>query len=357
MNRILLAVVTGFWFPLSLFAQGILDFHPDEAVVPRLLAARKPAMYAEEKPGPASWTLLHFSDIHGCSENLERIVAFRNHYAGYIDAALHTGDSVTDEIADGNPWDRVEGAGSLMNAVGNHDIRIGQEESADQEVTYRFLLEPHVRGWGVVQPEGVGKKGDRHYAACYYYRDYPRSGIRLIVLDGMHYAEAQEEWFRECLSGALAGNLQVVVANHLPAEKGILPLESGFTERDEPLGEETGRHRLPDSAFAVADAFLDRGGVLVCWLAGHAHQDFVGPVRGHERQFQVMVDKAGWADWFMDEDRTPGTPFQDSFNLLTVNPGRGIFVIDRIGCNRDQYLRGKHLFVYDYRNREIIVNE
>ena len=356
MRRFLLTISALFWIPLLLSAQGILDFHPDNEVVPRLLSARKPVLCEDGTTGTAAWTLLHFSDIHGCAENLQRVVTFRNHYGKYIDDALHTGDSVTDEIADGNPWNEVEGAGSLMNTVGNHDARIGPDESATQEQSYRFLLEPYVKGWDVVQPEGVRRRGSRHYCACYYYKDYPSSGIRLIVLDGMHYSDAQEEWFAHCLSDALAKDLQVVAANHFPAANGLVPLVSGFTERDEPLEGET-EHRLPDSVFSVADAFLDEGGVLVCWLGGHAHQDFVGPVRGHERQFQILVDKAGWADWFMAEDRTPGTAFQDSFNLLTVNPDRGIFVIDRIGCTRDQYLRGKHLFVYDYRNREVIVNE
>ena len=356
MKRILLIFISLCWIPLMLHAQVILDFHPDNELVPRLLAARKPVMYEDGTTGKPSWTLLHFSDLHGCAENLERIVAFRNRYGAYIDDALHTGDSVTGEMADGNPWDVVEGAGVLMNTVGNHDARIGPEESASQEESYRLLMDSYVEGWGVVQPEGVRKKGSPHFTACYYYKDYPLSGIRLVVLDGMHYSKAQEAWFEDCLSDALAQGLLVVAASHFPPRKGLLPLVSGFTERNEPLEEET-EHRLSDSAFAIVDTFLDQGGTFVCWLGGHAPQDFIGPVRGHERQFQILVDKAGWPDWFMEEDRTRGTAFQDSFNLLTVNPGRGIFVIDRIGCTRDQYLRGKHLFVYDYRNREVIVNE
>ena len=356
MRRICLSLVTLFWIPLLLCAQGILDFQPEEKVVPRLLSARKPVQYEDGTVGRPSWTLIHFSDIHGCDENLDRIITFRNRYGKYIDDALHTGDCVKEEMADGNPWDRVEGASVLLNTVGNHDVRIGPEECAGQEDTYRLLLASHVDGWGVVQPEGVRKKGSRHYSACYYYKDYLAPGIRLVVLDGMHYSRAQEEWFADCLSDALAKGLLVVAANHFPPRKGLVPLVSGFTERNEALGEEAG-HRLPDSAYAVVDAFLDGGGTFVCWLGGHAHQDFVGPVRGHERQFQILVDKAGWSDWFMEEDRTPGTAFQDSFNLLTVNPGRGLLIIDRIGCTRDQFLRGKHLFVYDYRNREVIVNE
>jgi hypothetical protein len=59
----------------------------------------------------------------------------------------------------------------------------------------------------------------------------------------------------------------------------------------------------------------------------------------------------------MQEARPRGTRFQDAFNLVTVNPGRSLLVIQRIGCNRDQYLRPKTLFCYDYKNGTVLVNE
>ena len=337
------------------YAQGILGFHPADEVVPRLLSARKPVLSEDGTAAVASWTLLYCSDLHGCDENLARIVSFRNAYTEWIDDALHTGDSVADCLEDGNPWNRVEGAGGLMNTVGNHDCNLLYGKAAAEE-TYRALMAPFIDGWDVDQPAGVRDPGSPHYGACYYSKDYPASRLRLIVLDGARYSEAQDEWFAECLADAARKRLNVVAVNHFPPENGMDCIDCGFSERGEKIGPAT-LHRLPDGAYGRVDRFLDEGGRFVCWLGGHFHQDFVGHVRGHGRQFQILVDKAGKADWWMEEDRTPGTRNQDAFNLLTVNPGRGLLIIDRIGCDRDPYMRGKRLFVYDYIKREVLVTE
>ena len=114
---------------------------------------------------------------------------------------------------------------------------------------------------------------------------------------------------------------------------------------------------MSDLAFEAVDAFIGKGGMFICWLGGHTHVDYLGWVRGHERQLQIMVDKAGEGDIYMQEDRTRGTVNQDAFNLITVNPSRNLLVVDRIGCSRDQYLRSKQLFVYDYLKRKVLVNE
>ena len=63
-------------FPLFAGAQtGILDFHPADEVLPLLEAARSRPVVWGQAPGPSALTLLHFSDLHGDSENLERIAA------------------------------------------------------------------------------------------------------------------------------------------------------------------------------------------------------------------------------------------------------------------------------------------
>ena len=357
LSILLLLVVSG---PLP--AQDILGFHPPEDVVPRLLSARKPSLREDGSPVACSWTLLHCSDLHGCTENLQRIVTFLDKYHSLIDVALHTGDSVKEWVEDGNPWQEVKGAESILNTVGNHDCRKRSGETSSPEETYRLLVAPYVNTWQVVQPEGVNNPSGRHYAAGYYFKDFPVPGIRLVVLDGNRYTPEQHTWFESVLDEAREHGLQVVAVNHFSAQNGLIPIESGFSERGvaiEPKEETSGRplHRLDDRAYRLVDRFLDKGGTFICWLSGHEHQDFVGHVRDHGRQFQVTVDKSGWSDWFMEEDRTPGTPNQDSFNLLTVNVSRNLLILDRIGCVRDQYMRGKHLFVYDYRKREVLVNE
>ena len=109
-------------FPLFAGAQtGILDFHPADEVLPLLEAARSRPVVWGQAPGPSALTLLHFSDLHGDSENLERIAHFREAYRPWIEDAIHVGDGVACYWDDPNPWDQVPAARGILNVVGNHD--------------------------------------------------------------------------------------------------------------------------------------------------------------------------------------------------------------------------------------------
>lgn len=356
----------------GLSAQGIIDLNPSSEVLPRLRTARKAAVeWGAKEKAPASWTVLQFSDLHGSNENLERIVTFRNAYSDYLDAAIHMGDAVYCYFDDPYPWENVEGTEALMNIVGNHDCWKGHKlwsqsnrpYDASQADVFRRFIGPFIGKWDVKSPEGLDDEASPHYQACYYYKDYPQSGIRLIVLDCIHYSSAQHEWFQALLSEAAQNKLTVVAAQHYPPQSGVVPIDCGFTDLDLDIDAEPApqgdmqMERMPDEAYIAVDHFLDQGGQFACWLSGHTHLDYVGMVRSHERQLQIIVDKAGEVDDYMQEDRTKGTQSQDAFNLVTVNPSRGVLFIDRIGCNRDQYMRSKKLLVFDYKKRQIIASE
>lgn len=363
---------------LSAGAQtGILDFHPKEEVVPLLEAARSRAVVWGQGAAAPALTLLHFSDLHGDSENLARIAQFKEAYSAWIEDAIHVGDAVACYWDDPNPWDQVPSAHTILNVVGNHDCWKGHllwsqtplPYDATQADAYSLIMtgknsaRPFIRSWGVVQPEGFDRPSSPHYKACYYYKDYPDQTVRLIVLDCMHYGDIQHEWFQATLKQALGAGLTVIAAQHYPAQSGLDAIPGGFSERDEVLGPEPSpapdsqMERMPDRAFTAIDEFMAEGGTFACWLSGHTHLDFVGHVPGHSRQLQIIADKAGFKDDYMQEARPRGTRFQDAFNLVTVNPGRSLLVIQRIGCNRDQYLRPKTLFCYDYKNGTVLVNE
>lgn len=355
---------------------SIVVLNPDNEVVPRLLSARRNAARHDSPDALQSLTLLHFTDLHGSKDNLERIVEFYDHYDEYIDDAIHTGDGVTCYYDDVNWWDEVEGARRILNIVGNHDSWKGKKVWAEtnypydatQEDVYKSVLtgedtsRPFVKGWNVTQPQGVDDPDSPDYFACYYYKDYPQSGVRMIVLDCMHYFERQDAWFGEVLSDACAKGLQVVAVTHFPPQSGLDIFESGFSPLREkmegvPDPGDSQMERMTDAAYSSVDRFIESGGRFVCWLSGHTHSDFVGTVAGHQGQVVVIADKGGEGDGYMTEDRTPGTVNQDAFNLVTVNPSKGVFVIDRIGCRRDSHMRSKKLFVYDYINAKILVNE
>lgn len=338
---------------------GILEFNPSEKVLPTLLSARE----------GGAVTLLHFSDLHGCCENLERIVEFRKAYSDYIEDAIHTGDAVSCYIDDPNPWTKVRGAQEIINLIGNHDCWKGHKTWAETDIPYdatardaylRFI-KPFVGSWNVVQPSGVADRNSGQYCACYFYKDYPKEKLRLVALDCMHYDKVQDKWFEDTLNDALEKGYTVIGAQHYFSQTGLVSVDSGFsTGPGIAACTDTLRPQIEctrEQAFITLDRFIDRGGNFVCWLSGHDHEDYIGHVGGHERQLQVLIDKAGDKDQYMRENRSRGTVNQDSFNLVTVNPGRHMLILQRIGCTRGPSMRSKTLFCYDYLSRRILVNE
>lgn len=369
MKRIL-SILAATALATAVYAQdGILRLNPQEKVLPLLLSARADAgtPYSPSEVSPL--TLLHFSDLHGSCENLERIVSFYEAYSPYIDDAIHTGDAVSCYLDDLNPWTRVKGAGKVINVIGNHDCWKGHKTWAETDVPYdatapeaydKFIA-PYVKGWNVVQPDGVNRKSSEYFGACYFYKDYPQSRVRMIVLDCMHYDSVQDRWFSEILDDALDASLTVIVAEHYFAQTGLVSVDSGFsTQKSVPACQNPDLPQIecmPDAAFATMDRFIDKGGVFVCWLSGHDHEDYIGHIPQHERQLQILVDKAGEKDGYMHEDRTPGTVNQDSFNLVTVNPEKSLLIIQRIGCTVGPQMRSKRLFSYNYLTRTVMANE
>ena len=354
----------------TLFAQtGILDLNPEGKVLPLLLSARANGGSWDRPADVDPVTFLHFSDLHGCTANLERIVEFYGAYSKYIDDAIHTGDAVSCYIDDPNPWTKVKGAGKILNLIGNHDCWKGHKTWSETDIpydataedAYKVFISPYVASWKVVQPDGVNKKSSIYYSACYYYKDYPQSGVRLIALDPLHYDDVQDSWFASVLEDARLKGITVVAAQHYYSQTGLDSIDSGFsTQSGIAACADTERPQIEcmrEQAFLTLDRFIDNGGTFVCWLSGHDHEDYIGYVRGHERQLQILVDKAGEKDGYMHEDRTPGTVNQDSFNLVTVNPSKNLLVIQRIGCSTGPSMRSKRLFCYDYLKHDTIVNE
>ena len=349
---------------------GILDFNPPEDVIPRLLSAQKNAASWDKPEALKSLTVLHFTDLHGDPVNLARIVEFYDAYDEYIDEAIHAGDAVICYWDNPNEWNNVPGAERILNTIGNHDCWQGHKVwaetdypyDASQEDAYALIMKPFIKGWNVVQPDGVDDPSSPDWCACYYYKDYEDSGIRMIVLDCMHYFDAQKQWFDKTLAEALEKNLQVFVVQHYPAQTGVEGIACGFTPEGRDIRAEENpdvpqMECMPDAAFASVDRFMDGGGTFICWLSGHTHTDFIGHVAGHSRQLQIIADKSGEGDGYMREDRTVGTRNQDAFNLVTFNPSKGMVVLDRIGCTRGGDMRSKKLFVYNYLTGQVVTSE
>ena len=185
--------------------------------------------------------LLHFSDLHGSALHLQRIVEYMDSHD--VDDAIHTGDGVMCYYDDANVFESVPGGRRVLNAIGNHDCWKGHllwsqtdkpYDATKEEAYSRFFVGPDPRHptiaeWKVCQPEGVNDVQSPDYQACYYYKDYPCSATRLIVLDCIHYDEAQAAWFTATLFAAREAGLAVIAVTHYPAEFGMVPFDSDLT--------------------------------------------------------------------------------------------------------------------------------
>lgn len=369
MKKILIIIVVLIFSP-SIFAQtGIIELNPEQKVLPILLGARAAGGSWDKPATTEAVTFLHFSDLHGSTANLERIVEFYGAYSDYIEDPVHTGDAVSCYIDDLNPWNVVKGSGRIINIIGNHDCWKGHKTWAETDIpydataedAYKVFIAPFVSQWNVIQPKGVDKKSSKNYSACYFYKDYPKSNVRLVALDAIHYDETQDKWLENVLEDARKKGMTVIGAQHYFSETGLRSIESGFSTQTG-IAECADPNKpqiecMREQAFITVDKFIDNGGIFVCWLSGHDHEDYIGYVGKHDRQLQILVDKAGDKDGYMHEDRTPGTVNQDSFNLATVNPSKNLLIIQRIGCTVGPMMRSKKLFCYDYINHKVIVNE
>lgn len=334
----------------------ILDLNPKPEVESRLIPQTK-----NKSKDTSSLTLLHFSDLHGDTTNLARIVQFRNAYDAYIDDAIHTGDAVGNTIADANPFEKVEGAESILNVIGNHEAWVSTDipdYTATEKECYDKMFAPSIANWGVVQPSNAVTDGK-----CYYYKDYTEQEVRLIVLDSVHWhtrggvtdnAAEQKSWFVNVLSEAKEKGYMVIAAMHYPPVNGVeLVQGTGFTKYYESTDAIIGDGwYAADEIFSCVDNFINQGGKFSTWLIGHTHIDVCGFVKGHNQQFVVVIQSASRS--YTDDFLVKGTKTQDAFNIISIDASH--VKITRIGNDMDVNMQSKKTICYDYISKKKIYN-
>jgi predicted MPP superfamily phosphohydrolase len=305
--------------------------------------------------------ILHFSDIHGDQVNLSRIVAFRNKYAAYLNDTLHTGDNHYMQWSDGfDFWKNVKGTENILNCVGNHDCAVDRTKkegwwAAGKENVYHRFFEPYISNWKVKQPEQAAQKGSN-----YYYKDYAKQHIRLIVLDGMFYDADQNRWFREILDSARHASLQVVVASHFPTSLSTGNKNCIFDSFNAPhKGWETdwtGYGLLDSKVPEAVKEFMEKGGTFICYLCGHTHTDLFRTLTAYPHQLMIGAPNAGHPKFAFpfSHNRVEGTRSQDLFNILSIDPTLKYLIVARIGCNYDSMGRHQESILYNYADHEII---
>ena len=290
-------------------------------------------------------TLLHFSDIHGDSVNLARIVAFKGANSA-LDAALFTGDMVHNDWSDGIDFWAAVGAQDILVAIGNHDSRSGKTATD----CYGRYISPFVSNWGVTSQANL----------CYYYKDWSAKNVRLIVLDCMHWDGTQASWLASTLAAAKTAGYHVVVANHYAPASSPTGIKSCSFDT---LGSNDAQwDNINSAAPSAVQDFIDGGGKFVCWLCGHTHADMFRHPASYPHQLYVAVANAGMNAHTVTASgcqlyREDGGQSQDLFNLVSVNPVRNTLTIVRVGADRDTIGRHIGTVVYDYAENEIIWND
>jgi hypothetical protein len=292
--------------------------------------------------------LLHYSDIHGSVENLQRIVQFYESYKTKIDDVLNTGDSVYYESTDDFIVPMVAGASTQLLAIGNHDVKSGNTQITAAACYARYIA-PYIATWGVVQPSDAAANGK-----CYYYKDYTAAKVRLIVLDCMFWDTAQNTWLAATLADAKTQGLAVVCATHFAGGK-VTPYDIAWNT----LQYDDVSTVINADAPSTVQTFINDGGEFVCWLSGHGHFDMVGTLDDYPQQLNIAVDTANYGSpsWYSDIQRTRFTKSEDLLNAFSVDTYNKAIRLFRVGADRDSQLRHRGDLLIKYTTLQVLYSD
>ena len=297
--------------------------------------------------------LVHFSDLHGDTSALGRIMRTRK-FAVPDGDVICTGDIVANSYEQIASWWVPE----IMTAIGNHDSASYSSGSgynwtalsmADREAYY---ITPFIDSWGAIS----------HTAGTsYYYKDYADKNIRLIVLDTMLYtdngaeATAQTQWLSDTLGTALVAGYHVLIAVHSPHD-GSIPVPCSFTRRYQTVHPLYSDCNTPQIVIDTVANAINNGLHFIGYICGHTHQDGIWDAVGDRSQLMYCVTCAAvsYAPQWTDSDQWR-TPEQDAVNVLVIDTGTHLVKIIRMGgANRAEYLQTRDTLMIDYANGAII---
>lgn len=332
----------------------IISLNKDvESLVIQASKSRSQAVFKDEI---IPLTFAHFADVHNVLSAWNRIVEYVNYYSNYISFALHTGDYCggsqklyTDFYNSGIKCNKP-----IYNCVGNHDCYSGEGEWVlnKKEVAYNLLFN-NIKNWNV-------NFLNVPYSMSYY-KDFPSSNLRLIVLDDYYHINETRVWLENLLNDANKKGIHVITAQHESTNFITKPLPCNFNTIDDyvnlwiegeknrtPVYDSMGRPLYED----IIVNFINNGGKFVCNLAGHDHIDEFGYT--DKGVLNVVVANATTWDAISDIKRVENTKSQDLFNVFTVDTNLGVIKIVRVGANVDHCLRKRVAICYDYINKKII---
>lgn len=290
------------------------------------------------------FTAMHITDIHGRQDLFNRLVEFSNYYCSNMNMILHTGDYVykgQEDFVDLMSNAEINNV-LFYNVVGNHDQYVSDADrsQAGKALTYEKVITATTRDW-----QGLNVTYMSGDYSMTYYKDFPGSKIRLVVLDDYYNISEQAEWLRGVLEQARTNGYQVITAKHSKTNN-ITTRISCFNSKDT----YTGKY---DTTFEnVIKEFIDAGGVHICNLCGHEHIDEVGYTSNGILNIvaECVTDDVYWQNCKRDK----GTKTYDCFNIVSADTNQGLIKIVRVGDDNDIYMRRKQYTCIDYINKTVI---
>lgn len=309
--------------------------------VPALLqSAQKPTYGQTTVP----LSLLHFSDPHGGSTNVARMIEMANAIGSPLDDIICTGDMVNNTYADGFAWwGNIPGAEKILTCIGNHDVSDGtsyNKYGITTQEAYNTYFAPYIANWGVTH---TGTN-------TYYYKDYSSKKIRLIVLDYLlegGNATAQNTWLQSALSGAKTNGYTVVIAQHCQMSN-FQSIPSNFT-----MVYKMTSYQYPTIYQASVQSFIDDGGEFACYIAGHTHWDMLCINPDYPDQICVCVTCTAITGRDNDQIRVGGTKSQDGANIVTIDTTSKTVKLIRVGADIDSYLRPRNVLSISYADKTL----
>ena len=323
---------------------------------------------------------LFYTDLHSNVVNLDRILYLGDYLydKGMLDCIISGGDNLQQANYDYAWFNKRVGASKVDNlvAVGNHDASTHWQ--ATKALAYTNNIAPVL-----ARVDNIVVPSDSESAyRLYYYKDYGK--VRVIVLytppqnDNEFADDSQLSWLQTVLTDAKTNSKHVIIVNHHYFND--LYYNVGDNCKYSSIGDwwrsnpntftcpfsKGSRVKVVGTSFILPTEFLlavkefeDAGGVFICWLTGHGHQDNFFDVNDHETYgYQPMFNSAScstkYTAWQFVKKR--GTDSMDCFNYITVDCTQNLIKILRIGANVDVWGRNVTTLVYNYAEHCIVSN-
>ena len=356
-----------------------------------------------------NFTLLYFSDLHSVSRRLERIMKYYNQYKEYLDDIVSAGDA-NHTFANNFSFWKENGAGCVLNALGNHEVFGSSreyelsEEDRQSNIVKKYTVAYNVPTYSskecydkFIKPYLSETKINSVENKCYFYKDYEDAKIRIIALDVYHWKDViyckkeyadghtesytsesfpdgdtvdkgeQADWFKNILEDSRQKGFNVICIIHTP--KIDTAIDCTFTNLDRPINSYEGTSNDKEYSDLVEAFMADHNdeygaGKFICWLCGHNHTDAIGLSSNYPKQLKIIIDTAGCLrqpnnpqfDFTGNFDRIEDTYSDDLFDIFAVDTEHKYISLHRVGCHSDSH--GRHIgnLLYDYKNMKLLYN-